>query len=51
MHNIKHNYINYTVSEAVFNTASTSIIIYSKERTAYSLRQASAETEEKKRLQ
>lgn len=40
MHNIKYNYINYTVNEAVFNTASTSIIIDSKERATCSLRQA-----------
>lgn len=49
MHNIKYNYINYTVNEAVFNTASTSIITESKERTAYSLKQARVEREEKRR--
>lgn len=51
MHTIKYKYINYRVSEAVFNTASTSIIINSKERNAYILRQASVEREEKRRWQ
>lgn len=40
----------YTVSEAIFNTTSTSVFMDSKERNACSLRQATVEREGKRRL-
>lgn len=40
----------YTVSEAIFNTTSTSVVMDSKERNACSLRQATVEREGKRRL-
>lgn len=45
---IEINY-NFTVSQAVFNTTSTSVVMHSKERATCSLSQATKEREIKRR--